>query len=207
MTPGLLVVVSGPAGVGKGTVVRKMMEYDNSVVLSVSATSRPPRANETEGVSYFFRTREQFEEMIRNNELLEWVEYCGNYYGTPRKWVCSQVEKGKVVILEIEVDGACNVKRLFPDCILCFILPPDFEELENRLRGRGTESDESVMARLARAREELKLIDRYDYLIVNDDADKAADAFFSIIKSERMRASRNKALIDKYKNLTGVSGL
>lgn len=207
MTPGLLVVVSGPAGVGKGTVVRKMMEYDNSVVLSVSATSRPPRVNETEGVNYFYKTRDQFEEMIKNNELLEWVEYCGNYYGTPKEWVCSQIDMGRVVILEIEVVGAFNVKRLFPDCILCFIIPPSFEELEKRLRGRGTESVESLKARLARAGEELKLIDRYDYLILNDDVDKAADAFFSIIKAERMRASRNKALIDKFNDLTGVNRL
>lgn len=201
MTPGLLVVVSGPAGVGKGTVVRKMLNSVENIVLSVSATSRPPRASELEGINYFFKTRGQFEDMIKNDELLEWVEYCGNYYGTPKEWVCSQVDEGKVVILEIEVDGATNVKRLFPDSVLCFILPPSIEELEKRLRGRGTESDESIRARLARAGEELRLIDRYDYLIVNDDIDKAADAFLSIIKAERMKTSRNRALIEKFKNI------
>lgn len=201
MTPGLFVVVSGPAGVGKGSVVRKTMDHDESIVLSVSATSRPPRVNEIEGINYFFKTREQFESMIRNNELLEWVEYCGNYYGTPREWVCREVGKGSAVILEIEVDGAINVRRLFPDCILCFVIPPDFRELEKRLRGRGTETDESIKARLARAIEEFKLIDQYDYLILNDTVDKAADRLYSIIKSERMRTSRHQSVIDKFKNL------
>lgn len=201
MNPGLLIVVSGPAGVGKGSIVRKMMEYDDSIVLSVSATSRAPRATEIEGTNYFFRTREQFEEMINNDELIEWVEYCGNYYGTPREFVCREVEKGHIVILEIEVDGANNVRRLFPDCVLCFIIPPDFEELEKRLRGRGTETDESLKARLARAGEEFKLIENYDYLILNDNIEKAAERFFSIVQSERMRTSRNKFLIEKYKNI------
>ncbi len=201
MTPGLLVVVSGPAGVGKGSVVRKILEYAENIVLSVSATSRPPRVNEVDGVNYFFKTREEFEAMIKNNELLEWVEYCGNYYGTPKEWVCREVEKGHVVILEIEVDGAVNVRRLFPDCVLCFVLPPDYNELEKRLRGRGTETDESIKARLARAVEEFKLIDRYDYLILNDTVENAADRLLSIIKSERMKTSRNQSIIDKFKNI------
>jgi guanylate kinase len=201
MTPCLLIVVSGPAGVGKGSIVRKMMDYDENIVLSVSATSRPPRATEAEGVNYFFKTREQFEAMIKNDELLEWVEYCGNYYGTPKEWVCREVEKGKVVVLEIEVDGASNIRRLFPDCVLCFVIPPDFKELENRLRGRGTETDDSVKARLTRAIEEFKLIDKYDYLIMNDTIENAADSFFSIIRSERMRTSRNQLMIDNFKNL------
>jgi guanylate kinase len=178
-----------------------MMDYDENIVLSVSATSRPPRATEAEGVNYFFKTREQFEAMIKNDELLEWVEYCGNYYGTPKEWVCREVEKGKVVVLEIEVDGASNIRRLFPDCVLCFVIPPDFKELENRLRGRGTETDDSVKARLTRAIEEFKLIDKYDYLIMNDTIENAADSFFSIIRSERMRTSRNQLMIDNFKNL------
>lgn len=197
MTPGLLIVISGPAGVGKGSIVRKMLDYGENIVLSVSATSRPPRSNETEGIDYFFKTREQFEAMIKNDELLEWVEYLGNYYGTPRDWVCRKVEKGNVVILEIEVEGAGNVKRLFPDCILCFVIPPSFEELEKRLRGRGTETDDSIKARLARASEEFKQIDRYDYLILNDNIEKAADSLLSIIKSERMKTSRNRSVIKK----------
>ncbi len=201
MNPGLLVVVSGPAGVGKGTIVRKMLEKDPRFVLSVSATSRGPRPNESEGKSYFYKTRAQFEEMIKNNELIEWVEYCGNYYGTPRDFVCNEIEKGNVVILEIEVEGALNVKRLFPDCVLCFIIPPDFRELEKRLRGRGTDTEDAITKRLARAKEEFEYLEEYDYLILNDCIDNAAERFFSIIQAEQMRTKRNQSLINKFKNI------
>ncbi len=201
MIPGLLIVVSGPAGVGKGTIVRSMMENDPRFVLSISATSRIPRANEIEGINYYFKTREQFEEMIKNDELIEWVEYCGNYYGTPRDLVCSEIEKGKIVILEIEVDGALNVKRLFPDCVLCFIIPPDFNELEKRLRGRGTDTEESIIKRLGRAKDEFKYIENYDYLILNDSIENAAQRIFNIVQAEQMRTNRNQLLIKKYKNI------
>ncbi|NLX65096.1 MAG: guanylate kinase [Clostridiaceae bacterium] len=201
MNPGLLVVISGPAGVGKGTIVRKMLEKDPRFVLSVSATSRSPRPNESEGKSYYYKTREQFEEMIKNNELIEWVEYCGNYYGTPRDFVCDEIKKGNVVILEIEVDGALNVKRLFPDCVLCFVIPPDFEELEKRLRGRGTDTEEAITRRLARAKEEFKYLEEYDYLILNDCIDNATERFFSIIQAEQMRTKRNQSLINRFKNI------
>lgn len=201
MIPGLLIVVSGPAGVGKGTIVRNMMENDPKFVFSISATSRIPRTNEIEGKNYYFKTREQFEEMIKNDELIEWVEYCGNYYGTPRDLVCSEIEKGNVVILEIEVDGALNVKRLFPDSVLCFIIPPDFSELEKRLRGRGTDTEESIIKRLERAKDEFKYIDNYDYLILNDSIENAAQRFFNIVQAEQMRTNRNQLLIKKYKNI------
>lgn len=201
MIPGLLIVVSGPAGVGKGTIVRNMMENDPKFVFSISATSRIPRSNEIEGKNYYFKTREQFEEMIKNDELIEWVEYCGNYYGTPRDLVCSEIEKGNVVILEIEVDGALNVKRLFPDCVLCFIIPPDFSELEKRLRGRGTDTEESIIKRLERAKDEFKYIENYDYLILNDSIENAAQRFFNIVQAEQMRTNRNQLLIKKYKNI------
>lgn len=201
MNPGLLIVVSGPAGVGKGTIVREMMKNNPKVVLSVSATTRMPRANESEGKNYYYKTREQFEEMIKNNELIEWVEYCGNYYGTPRDLVCSEIEKGNIVILEIEVDGALNVKRLFPDCVLCFIIPPDFSELEKRLRGRRTDAEEAIINRLARAKEEFKHLDNYDYLILNDSIETSAQRFFSIVQAEQMRIKRNQLLINKYKNI------
>ncbi len=201
MNPGLLLVVSGPAGVGKGTIVRKMMEHDPKFVFSVSATSRVPRVNESEGKNYYYKTREQFEEMIRNDELLEWVEYCGNYYGTPRDLVCREIEKGNVVILEIEVEGAVNVKRLFPDCVLCFIIPPDFSELEKRLRGRGTDTEESIINRLARAKEEFKYLEDYDYLVLNDSIENAAQRFLCIVQAEQMRTNRNQILINKYKNI------
>ncbi|NLM72628.1 MAG: guanylate kinase [Clostridiaceae bacterium] len=201
MKPGLLIVLSGPAGVGKGSIVRRMMELSDRVVLSVSATSRPPRPGEKEGVNYFFRSREQFEEMINNDELIEWVEYCGNFYGTPRKFVVDEIKKGNIVILEIEVKGALNVKRLFPDSVLCFILPPDFEELEKRLRGRATEDEDTIIKRLNRAKEEFQVIDKYDYIILNDTIDSAAKRFMSIVESEQMRTHRNKEFIDKFKNV------
>ncbi len=201
MNPGLLVVLSGPAGVGKGTIVRKMLEKDSKFVLSISATSRIPRATESEGKNYYFKTREQFEEMIKNDELVEWVEYCGNYYGTPRALVCNEIEKGNVVILEIEVDGAINVKRLFPECVLCFIIPPDFSELEKRLRGRGTDTEDSIINRLERAKAEFKYIDSYDYLILNDSIENAAQRFFNVVQAEQMRTNRNQLLIEKFKNI------
>lgn len=201
MKPGLLVVVSGPAGVGKGCIVRKMMELSDCVVLSISATSRAPRPGEIEGKNYFFRTREQFEEMIRNDKLIEWVEYVGNYYGTPKEFVTSEIEKGHIVILEIEVKGALKVRKLFPECVLCFILPPDYHELEKRLRGRGTETEDTIQKRLLRAREEFKLIDQYDYIILNDSVDSAAQRFVNIVESEQMRTCRNKEFIDKFKNI------
>jgi guanylate kinase len=201
MNSGLLIVVSGPAGVGKGTVVRKIIEICDCAVLSVSATSRLPRASEIEGKNYFFKTKEQFEDMIRNDQLIEWVEYCGNYYGTPKDFVCSEINKGHVLILEIEVEGALNVKRIFPDSILCFILPPDYNELENRLRGRGTEDEASIQKRLLRAKDEFELIDKYDYIVINDDIDAAAERFINIIKSEKMRTVRNQKLIEEFKNI------
>lgn len=201
MKPGLLVVVSGPAGVGKGSIVRKMKELSDSVVLSVSATSRLPRPLENEGINYFFKTREQFQEMIENDQLIEWVEYCGNYYGTPRDFVLSEIKKGHIVVLEIEVEGAINVRKLFPDAVMCFILPPDFKELENRLRGRATENEVTIQKRLLRAKTEFEYINKYDYLVINDTVEKAAQRFENIIESEQMRACRNLELIEEFKNI------
>lgn len=201
MKSGLLVVISGPAGVGKGSIVKEMMKLSDKVVLSVSATTRAPRPNEREGINYFFKSREQFEEMISKDELIEWVEYCGNYYGTPREFVLGEIEKGHIVVLEIEVEGAANVRRLFPDSVLCFVLPPDYYELENRLRGRGTEDEETIKRRLQRAREEFQHIDEYDYIILNDTISSAAQRFMNIIESEQMKTHRNKDLINKFKNI------
>ncbi len=201
MKPGLLIIVSGPAGVGKGSIVRKMIELSSRVRLSVSATSRKPRPGELEGINYFFKTREQFEEMIKNRELVEWVEYCGNYYGTPKEFVCKEIEKGHSIILEIEVEGALKVRDLFPDSVLCFVLPPDFRELERRLRGRGTENEEVIKRRLERAREEFRHINLYDYIILNDTIEDAAQRFVTIVQSEQMRTKRNQALMDKFRNI------
>lgn len=201
MNPGLLIVVSGPAGVGKGTVVRRMTEQEKDIVFSVSATSRLPRQGEVDGKNYYFISRESFEDMIKNDQLIEWVEYCNNYYGTPKELVFREIEKGKIVLLEIEVEGAINIKKKYPDCVLCFILPPDFKELENRLRGRKTETEESIRRRLARAKEELQLIDKYDYLILNDSVEDAAKRFQNIVQAEKMKTVRNKLLIDKYQKI------
>lgn len=198
MRPGLLVVVSGPAGVGKGSIVRKMLEMSDSVVLSVSATSRAPRPGEIEGKSYFFKSRDQFEDMISKNQLVEWVEYCGNYYGTPRDFVVGEIEKGHIIILEIEVKGALNVRKLFPDSVLCFVVPPDYHELENRLRGRGTEDEATIQKRLSRAKEEFREIGNYDYIILNDNLESAAHRFVNIVESEQMRTRRNQEFIEKF---------
>jgi len=197
MKGGLLVVVSGPAGVGKGSVVKRAMELDGSIATSVSATSRKPRPGEIDGVHYFFKTREQFEAMIEEHRLVEWVEYCGNYYGTPKEYVTQELEKGRNIILEIEVEGSMKIKEMFRDSVLCFIVPPSFEELERRLRGRKTEDEEAIKRRLERALEEFKYIPQYDYVVLNDSIDEAARRIVSIIRAERMRSFRNLDIIDR----------
>ncbi len=185
MTAGLLIVVSGPAGVGKGTVVSLVRQRDKNVIFSVSATSRSPRPGENDGVNYFYVTRDRFEEMIRGNELLEWVEYCGNYYGTPRAYVENELEKGRIVLLEIDVEGAANIKRQFPECISVFIMPPTLQELRSRITKRGTEPPEVIEKRLQRAENEMKLSVDYDYVIVNHTVEEAAEEFLHIIRKER----------------------
>lgn len=185
MKPGLLIVVSGPAGVGKGTVVSLVRQRDRDVIFSVSATSRSPRPGEIDGVNYFFITRERFQEMIRDNELLEWVEYCGNYYGTPRAYVEDELRKGRIVLLEIDVEGANNVKRQYPQCVSVFIMPPTLEELRSRITKRGTETPEVIEKRLQRAENEMQHSSEYDYVIVNQTAEEAADRFLEIIRQKR----------------------
>ena len=144
MKAGLLIVVSGPAGVGKGSVIKRARELTDNLSTSVSATSRKPRPGEIDGVHYFFKTREQFETMIKEQRLVEWVEYCGNYYGTPKEYVLRELEKGRNIVLEIEVEGSMKIRDMFKDSILCFIVPPSYEELERRLRGRKTEDEETI---------------------------------------------------------------
>ncbi|MBP7174851.1 MAG: guanylate kinase [Thermoclostridium sp.] len=190
MSPGLLIVVSGPAGVGKGTVVSLARERDRDVIFSVSATSRSPRPGEIDGRNYFFVTRERFEEMIQENELLEWVEYCGNYYGTPKAYVKTELEKGRNVLLEIDVEGANNIKKQYPECILVFIMPPSLEELRNRITKRGTESPEVIESRLARAEKEMKYSVLYDHIIVNQTIEEAAEQFLKIIRKERRKSAK-----------------
>ena len=166
---GTLLVVSGFSGAGKGTVVNAIMNTYDDYALSVSATTRKPREGEVDGVSYFFKTTDEFKSMIDNNELLEYDNYVGNYYGTPKSYVENKLRDGFNVILEIESVGAFNVKKLFPEAVLTFIIPPSADELERRLRGRGTEEDAVVKARLAKACKEAEGVENYDYIVINDN--------------------------------------
>lgn len=195
MKKGILIVVSAPAGCGKDTILEQALAKNDNLFYSVSATSRAMRPGETDGVSYHFRTREQFEDMINNGELLEYTEYCGNYYGTPKKAVIDMLEAGKDVILKIEIEGAANVKKIFPDCTMIFILPPSIKELDRRLHKRGTETEEVIALRLQQAKKELSFAENYDYLVVNDDLDDAVEDFLSVVKGEKCSKKRSIALI------------
>ncbi len=188
---GVLLIISGPSGAGKGTVVEQLCREDD-FSLSISATTRKPREYEKDGVHYFFHTKEEFERMRDRSELLEWAEFCGNYYGTPRKYVTEQLMAGRNVILEIEVQGALQVKEIYPDGVLIFLVPPNLEELGNRLTKRGTEDKETINRRLRRALEEMELVERYDYLVINDTVAQAAGDIFTIVAAEKMKCSRNK---------------
>ena len=168
---GLLVVISGFSGAGKGTLMKKLLEEYQQYALSISMTTRAPREGEVNGREYFFATREQFEDKIKQGGFVEHAQYCGNYYGTPKDYVEQQLEAGKDVILEIEIQGAMKVKEQFADAILLFVMPPSISELHKRLVGRGTETEEVIMQRLQRAKEEAVGIEDYDYIIINDDLD------------------------------------
>lgn len=192
---GVLVIVSGFSGAGKGTVMKRLLEKYDSYSLSISATTRKPREGELDGREYFFKTTEEFEEMIKNGQLIEYANYVGNYYGTPREYVENQLDEGKNVILEIELQGALQVKEKIPETVLVFLTPPKAEELESRLRGRGTEDDETIRARLKRAVEESDYMERYDYVLVNDDLEKCVDDLNGIICSERWKTDRNSDFI------------
>ena len=180
---GVLIVVSGFSGAGKGTIVKKIIEENDNYALSISMTTREPRKGEKEGVSYFFVSKERFEDAISNGELVEYANYVGNYYGTPKKYVEDMIESGKDVILEIEMQGAMQVKTRFPDAVLVFVTPPNADELKRRLMSRGTESEEVVNKRMKRAYEESAFVDRYDYLLVNDDLDKCVKELHMLIEA------------------------
>lgn len=197
MNKGLLFVVSAPAGCGKDTILEKVFEKSENAAYSVSATTRAPRPGEVDGVHYFFRTREGFEQMIRDNAVLEYTEYCGNYYGTPRSGVEQKLAQGKDVILKIEVNGAMNVKKLYPDCTLVFILPPSMAELERRLRKRGTETEDKIKERTAQARAELEYAKNYDYLIVNGELETAVDDLIAVMRAEKQRRDRQQTLLNR----------
>jgi guanylate kinase len=190
MSRGKLVVVSGFSGAGKGTLMQALMErHGERYALSVSATTRSPRPGEVDGASYFFVTRERFEEMIAEDAFVEYACYVGNYYGTPRAYVEEQLALGKNVILEIEIQGALKVKEKFPDTILLFVTAPDAGTLRDRLIGRGTESPEVVAARLSRACEESEGIEHYDYLVINDTVERATERIDQLIAAEREGAA------------------
>lgn len=177
-------VLSGPSGVGKGTVCAALRRMDTELVYSVSATTRSPRAGEIDGVNYFFKSREQFESMIARDELLEYAEYCGNFYGTPREFVEKTLDSGRDIILEIEVQGALKVKEKFPEGVFIFLLPPSLDELESRIVNRGTETEEVINSRMRVARDELALMEHYDYAIVNDQVEAACHRIQAILTAE-----------------------
>ncbi|MBE1446327.1 guanylate kinase [Paenibacillus sp. OAS669] len=187
---GILIVLSGPSGVGKGTVCKALRQCAPELIYSVSATTREPRQGEVDGVNYFFKTREQFQKLIEEDQMLEWAEYVGNYYGTPRKFVDDTLNAGNDIILEIEVQGALKVKQKFPEGVFIFLLPPSMDELENRIVGRGTESEESIRNRMSVAMDEIRLMEHYDYAIVNDRVENACSRIQSIIVSEHCRKER-----------------
>ena len=194
---GTLVVVSGFAGTGKGTVMKELLGRYDSYALSISATTRNPRPGEVDGREYFFKTKEEFEQMIERNEFVEHACYVGNYYGTPKKYVQEQLAAGKDVILEIEIQGALNIKNQFPDALLLFIAPPSADVLKARLVGRGTETEEVIEQRLARAVEESKGIENYDYLVVNDDLDECVENVHQMIQSAGWKMSRREADVEE----------
>jgi len=194
---GILTVVSGFSGAGKGTLMKRLMEDYDNYALSISMTTRAPREGERDGIEYFFTTREKFEETIANDGLIEYAQYVGNYYGTPRAYVESQLEAGKDVILEIEIQGALKVKKQYPDCLLLFVTPPSAKELEKRLVGRGTETAEVIAKRLARAVEESQGIEDYDYIVVNDDLDLCVKQLHSLVQNEHFKISQKKDFIEE----------
>lgn len=196
---GILLVISGFAGTGKGTLVQELLKRYDNYALSVSATTRNPRPGEVDGVHYFFKTKKEFENMIRENQLIEYASYVDNYYGTPKEYVQQQLEAGKDVILEIEIQGALKIKEQFPETLLLFMVPPGAEVLEERLRGRGTETDEVVRKRLHRAVEEAEYIDWYDYLLVNDELDVCVKEAHEIIQSQHHRIDQRKEFIQMLK--------
>jgi guanylate kinase len=192
---GILIVVSGFSGAGKGTLMKELLGKYENYALSVSMTTRTPRPGEKDGESYFFVDRETFERTIAQEGLIEYASYCGNYYGTPRAYVEEQLDAGRDVILEIEIQGALKVKERFPEALLLFVMPPSAEELKRRLMGRGTESEEVILQRLERASEEAEGIEQYEYLIINDKLEECVEQMHAIISAARNNPARNKQLI------------
>ena len=198
VTPqGVLLVVSGPSGAGKGTICSMLRKQLPNLGYSVSVTTRQPRTGEIDGVNYFFKTVDEVKEMIAKDELLEYAEVYGNYYGTPREYVMEQLKAGKDVLLEIDIQGALQVKKRFPEGVFVFIVPPSLDELSARIYKRGTDSEAVIKRRLASAASELTYAAEYDYIIVNDIAEKAADKVLTIMEAERYRVARTYFIVNK----------
>ena len=196
MNKGILVVVSGFSGAGKGTVMKRLLEKYDDYALSISVTTRNPRPGEEDGREYFFRKREEFEKLIQEDALIEYAQYVENYYGTPRSYVEEQLQAGRNVILEIEIQGAAKVREKMPEAVSLFLVPPSFEELSRRLHGRGTDSEEKIQQRLETARREAKEIVNYDYIVVNDTVDRAVGEILAILIAEGCRKERRLHLVE-----------
>lgn len=194
---GALVVVSGFSGAGKGTLMKALVSKYGNYALSISATTRSPREGETDGREYFFKTAEEFETMIKKYELLEYANYVGNYYGTPKEYVFSNIEAGRDVLLEIEIQGALKIKERFPEAVLLFITPPNAGELKKRLIKRGTEPDEVISARLSRASEEAEGIENYDFILVNDEVETCVEQMHALVQSMHARVGNHLSFIRK----------
>ncbi len=197
---GLLIVFSGPSGAGKDTILKKLLESSQNIKLSISATTRSPRTGEQDGIDYHFLTKEKFLQLIEKDEMLEHAEYCGNFYGTPSAPIKNWMNGGNDVILEIEVQGGAQIKKKRPDCVSIFILPPSIQELEQRLRARNTENEETIQKRMAVAREEIKLAKNYDYVVINDTVENAVNKIHTIISAEKLRYIHNDSIIERVLN-------
>ena len=193
---GILIVVSGFSGVGKGTLMKQLVHSYDNYALSVSMTTRQPRPGESDGKEYFFVSREVFEKTVAENGLIEYANYCGNYYGTPKEYVEKQLEKGKDVILEIEIQGALKVREQFPTALLLFVMPPSAQELKKRLEGRGTETKEVIDKRLKRATEEAEGIENYDFIVINDKLEECVKEMHGLILAAHETPDRNQEFID-----------
>lgn len=197
---GILIIISGFAGVGKGTLVKRLVQKYDRYALSISMTTRAPRPGEENGREYFFVTKDEFEGRIKESGLIEYASYCGNYYGTPRAYVEEQMAQGKDIILEIEIQGAMKVKERFPNAVLVYVLPPSAAELEGRLRGRATETEEKIAERLSRAAAESEGLERYDYVIVNDDLDDCERELHEILCAAHFTPGQNISFINELRN-------
>ncbi|MFA5577127.1 MAG: guanylate kinase [Tissierellaceae bacterium] len=197
MSKGFLLIISGPAGTGKGTVCKELLNRNSNIVFSVSATTRQPRIGELDGENYYFIDKEKFESMIGNNEFLEYAYVHTNYYGTPRKFVMDEIEKGEIVLLEIDVQGAMQIKKNYSEAVFIFLLPPTMEELKNRIIKRGTESTEDINRRFENAFKELDFVGNYDYFVVNDIVEDAVLDIESIIRAEKLRVKRQSRIKEK----------